>query len=189
MKSSKRLAEIITKKCFPTLIQAFNWKVDCKEMVEIQCMYSAVARDIVNLLKDNPDKKITLFDIGCGKRPTLGTYFRLMFKSLEKVICIDPQLDDSLAKNIRGIQLIPDGLLESFKHIDFEEFDIAIICCNHSHVNEDMIRKLLLKLNKWYYATVPCCVDNMLSNYRGNVIKDTHNWSDKNICYKFNNFS
>jgi hypothetical protein len=183
MKPSKRLREIITKNCYLDLIEAVE-KTDPKELVEVQCFYHGAVKDIKNILKNNQNKNIVLYDIGCGKRPTLGTYLRLLFPELTSVVCIDPQLDNNLAKNIRYMSLVDDGLLEFSKDSDFSLVDIAIVCCNHAHVNTNMVKKFLDNFKKWYYGTVPCCEDNLLPNIEGDFVKDTYNWSDKNILYK-----
>lgn len=187
MKPAKRLKEIIEKKCFMDLIDAIR-KVDSKELVEVQCFYHAVCKDIAQILKTFKGRKITLFDVGCGKRPTMGTFLRLMYPEIYEVVCIDPQLDLNLAKNIKGISLISKPLEEYYTKKCLEDIDLALVCLNHSHVSKKDIKKFLSHFDNWYYATVPCCVDNILTNVHGEFVKDGLNWSPQNILYKYKNY-
>jgi len=172
MKSAKRLNDLLRRKMFPDFLKAMNNHVDTKEWVECMCMFN-IARKI--LMKKDYD---IILDVGCGKRPTLGTIMALSYK--KPVICIDPQLDKSYAKNINNILLLPMKLSET-------EMPIAgrsvLVLCNHSHVSKEEITFFLSRQRKWCYATCPCCIDNKLK--QGEYVKDIHNWSPKNETFIF----
>jgi|GEM_PF-4597278 len=170
MKSAKRLDELLRRKMFPDFLAAMNHHVDAKEWVECVSMFN-IARKI--LLKKNYD---VILDIGCGKRPTLGTIMALSYK--KPVICIDPQLDTSYAKNINNISLVPVKLLET----PILGLSVLVLC-NHSHVTKEEMMILLSRQREWCYVTCPCCVDNRFK--QGEYVKDIRNWSPKNETYIF----
>jgi hypothetical protein len=179
MKSFKYIKQLLERKSFPDFIKAVGMKVDLKEWTECIGMMNKV-NEITK------DKKIDfVFDIGCGKRPTLGILLALNFSGLNKVVCIDPQLDTSLASNVRGIKLFNVSLndfLNKIKKVN-KSFGNAVICCNHSHVSKKELYSLMDLCNNWTYITTPCCVDNRLIN--GLYYKDEHIWSPKNEIYTF----
>ena len=177
MKSYKYIEFILKRKSFPDFIKAVNFKADMKEWTECIAMFFR----ILHIIKD---KKIDIaFDIGSGKRPTLGAIISLNIKSINKVVCIDPQLDLSLGKNIKGLTLEKETLLNYVDKNKSSKFNDVLICCNHSHVSKKEIYQLMDLCNNWTYITSPCCIDNKLTD--GLYYKDRHIWSPKNEIFTF----
>lgn len=174
MKSVKNVSRILSRKSFPDFLKAMNYKTDVKEWSEV----GGVLNQAMSILKVF-DASIIL-DIGCGKRPTLATLMALNFKKL--VYAIDPQLDTSYSTEIDFLELEPIQLA-SFtrknKH-QLKNYNKALILCNHSHVSRKEIKLLLDKFDDWVYLTVPCCVDNKLTNLKSIHYKDIHMHTDKN---------
>jgi hypothetical protein len=155
---------------------------------------------------DNNQKFIVL-DIGCGKRPTLGSFIAHMRRNTT-IFSIDPQVDTGPFKKVDWAK--SDGFLAEvrnasiykglYKALDnlylyqssFENFmssvilkysdDYALIaCCNHAHVTLNSILKYLPR--PCHYFTNPCCHDNVPTSIQGIFIKDKHIWSPKNRIY------
>ena len=92
-KSAKYIEYILSRKCFPDFLEAMGHKADPKEWSECVGMLWRIKE----ALKIAQWEKIdVLFDIGCGKRPTLGALVGLSIKSVKRVYSIDPQLDMTL---------------------------------------------------------------------------------------------
>ena len=106
MSNFRHIEYLLKRKCFPNYLKALNFKVDLKEISECIGMLR-VLRNVVR------DKNITTaFDIGCGKRPTLGVLMALEIKSINNIVSIDPQIDITLAKDINGLYLHKKTLAE-----------------------------------------------------------------------------
>lgn len=179
MKKWKHIEYLLRRRSFPDFIKATGCKADPKEWSECIAMMHRINYAI-------KDKKIDVaFDIGCGKRPTLGILIALNVKSINKVVCVDPQLDTSLAKDIKGIELEKLYLTDFVNKIKEKSisFGNVLICCNHSHAPKKEIYQLMDLCEDWIYITCPCCVDNKLKN--GLYFKDTAIWSPKNEIFTF----
>ena len=162
-------------------MEAVNFHVDIKEISE--CL------GMVNVVKEvtKGQRVFPVFDIGCGKRPTLGILLMLEVKSINHVISIDPQLDVSLAKNINGLYK-HDKTLKEFcetwsAQTNPTKLDNPLICINHGHVNKKELQLLFDKCNNYTYITNPCCVNNKLD--KGLYFKDKHINSPKNEIFVF----
>ena len=175
----KYVKEVMKRKSFPDFFSALGSKVDWKEWSEIYGMYKVV---LDTLYKNNfiPD---IVFDIGCGKRPTLGAFLALNIKSIRNidVIAIDPQLDKNLCKNIYGIHLYPYTLDEYISGVSLNKKQKALVLCNHAHVSKKQVINFLDNYEEWIYITCPCCVDNQLDS--GLYIVDKNVDSPKNTYY------
>lgn len=174
MRSAKRLVDLLTRKSFLDYVFALNNHIDPKEITECMAMFNIVRK----ILKDE-DVDI-IFDIGCGKRPSLGTIMALNYK--KPVICIDPQLNTSLCKNIKDIQLYNVGLEEWDIPPDIKNLK-ALVLCNHAHTSKVMMEQFLSNFKDWTYITCPCCKNNKFDF--GRYTKDYHSWSDKNEIFIF----
>lgn len=178
----KYVKEVTQRKSFPDFFFALGCKFDWKEYSEIYSMYQIV----VGTLEKYSFKPDIVYDIGCGKRPTLGTFLALNVKSMNNIICIDPSLNTDLAKNIKGLELKQNYLsdfvfTESCKEKSkFDNKDVLILC-NHSHVSKKDVLNLTKMHEKWIYITCPCCIDNKLDG--GEFIIDKFVDSPKNIYY------
>lgn len=185
MKSIKNIQQITNRRSFPDFMTAMNYKVDLKEWSEVGGVYN-ICRTLLKTF--NPD---IIFDIGCGKRPTLGVIMALNYKI--PVYCIDPQLDTELAKNINDIFLKNISLQEYNKILRRrgKSEDKALILGNHSHVSKQEITEFTRFFSEWVYITVPCCIDNKLTNRACVCYKDIHMHSPKNnvfICASNNEY-
>lgn len=178
MSSFKHIEYLLKRKCFPDYLNALNFKVDLKEISECVGMLHIIKNAV--RYKSIP----TAFDIGCGKRPTLGVLMALEIKSINNIVSIDPQIDITLAKDINGLYLHKKTLAEycdeKKRYITFSN---ALICCNHSHVKKEELYKLFNKCDDWTYITNPCCINNKLK--RGLYFCDRHIRSPKNEIYVF----
>ena len=86
MSNFRHIEYLLKRKCFPNYLKALNFKVDLKEMSECIGMLR-VLRNVVR------DKNITTaFDIGCGKRPTLGVLMALEIKSINNTCNINQSI-------------------------------------------------------------------------------------------------
>ena len=158
---------------------------DPKEWTEIVGMYWR-AKEVMETFK--PD---IIYDIGCGKRPTLGAFIALNVKSVDTICCLDPQLDDSLGKGIEGLNLLPITLEDytSRHRAAISSYDEkppigkALILCNHAHVKKEAIKVFRGLFEDWVYITSPCCVDNRFP--KGEYYKDKNVWSPKNEYFTF----
>lgn len=183
MKTDKYVMEILNRKCTIDFINAIK-KIDIKEWTEIYAMY----KRLLNVLTKYPTfKPDVVFDIGCGKRPTLGTWIALNIKSINNIICIDPQLDTTLANNINGLTLYNEELEQVLPLLSKKQS--AIVLCNHSHVTAQTIKQLLNKYEQWIYITCPCCVNNTFPNIGFDGMIDTYVKSPKNTYYTFTKIS
>jgi len=180
--SYKRLSEIITKRCFLDVVKALDNKIDPKELVEVQCIYNYLSSYVMPTYKDT-SINVCIFDIGCGKRPTLGVYLALMYSY--NVVSIDPQLDINLANHVNNIKLI-NKRIQFIKQSDIPyDFNHIIVIQNHGHVKYRQIRPLLNLAKTWEYITCPCCVDNRIPDKRAMHYKDSHSSSPKNEIYHY----
>ena len=152
-------------------------------------MFNA-ARSVLRTLK--PD---IIFEVGCGKRPTLATMLALNYKT--PVVAIDPALSLDYADGIHGLKLVPSTLGDTFKDGEFmdqlleedmwglnltERSTTALVVANHAHCSRREILTLTNMFNSWVYITVPCCVDNTLLA-PALVKEDVHMHSPKNKIY------
>lgn len=179
MKSIKNVQEVLTRKSFPDFMKALNHRVDIKEWSEVGGVFK-IARNILQKKKFD-----IIFDIGCGKYPTLATMVALNIKSSE-VIAIDPQLQLSESFDfIKRLDLIKDKLS------DVSDLALtgsglngsALLLSNHSHATNKEIKRVTNLFKEWIYITVPCCVDNRLHGLKSIHIKDVHSHSPKNDVY------
>jgi hypothetical protein len=173
MRSIRNIQQIMGRKSFPDFLAAMNNHVDLKEWSEVGGVYG-LSRNILRHFKADH-----IFDIGCGKRPTLGTLMALNYKAF--VYCIDPQLSLDYAKNITRLFLYNEPLshyLSKIENITITE--PTLVLCNHSHVSKKEITKFLAKIDNWIYVTVPCCIDNRLSNKKCISYKDIHMHTPEN---------
>ena len=178
MKSIKNVADILERKSFPEFLEALDYHVDIKEWSEVGGVYKIVRMIMQHY---NPD---IVFDIGCGKRPTLGTVLALNYK--QPVFCIDPILDASLASKIRRLYKYNDTLDEWLNDRDRRQFAFrkkALICANHSHSSKTELLALTKCFEEWVLVTVPCCVDNRLNEGVALHMKDRHMHTPKNDIY------
>ena len=173
----KYVKEVMRRKSFPDFFSALGSKVDWKEWSEIYGMYKVV----LDTLYKTDFKPDIVFDIGGGKRPTFGTFLILNVKSINNVICIDPQLDDKLCKNIKGMHLYSCYLNDFVSDEKINKQQRALAICNHAHVSKLQINKFLNNFDEWVYITCPCCVDNQLDS--GSYIIDKNVDSPKNTYY------
>jgi len=179
MKSIKNIKNIINRKSFIDFLIAIDNKKDLKEWSEVGGVFDFVRKI---LKKWEPD---IVFDIGCGKRPTLGTMMALNYPW--DVISIDPKIDTNLCDNIHGIKLVKSKLSDFNDEYNIDH-KYGLVLCNHSHVKENEIKELLEKFDDWVYITVPCCVDNTLKGkYCINYI-DEHMWTTKNKIYIYTKY-
>lgn len=179
MKSHLNLKHILDRKSFPLFLKALNNKVDLKEWSEVGGVFAS-ARKI--LQKYQPEY---IFDIGCGKRPTLAMMMALNYGA--EVEAIDPQLDLTCGEGVDryvGRKEKLKEFLSSCGPAYFPEKPILVLA-NHSHVSKREIMGLLASYNNWVYVTVPCCIDNRLSNTSAITYKDIHMHSDKNDVYVY----
>lgn len=174
MKSIRNIQQVMERKSFPDFLAAMNNKVDLKEWSEVGGIYGLSRNILKNFKADH------IFDIGCGKRPTLGAMMALNYKC--RVHCIDPQLSKEYAKNITRLNLC-DVQLDYYLKLGDEIKSPTLVLCNHAHVARKDIVKFLAKINNWIYVTVPCCVDNRLSNKKCISYKDIHMHTPKNDVY------
>lgn len=175
MKSHKNIKMVLERKSFKGFIEAMNYHVDIKEWSEVGGVYN-IARKILKHFEPE-----LIMDVGCGKRPTLATIMALNYKV--KVVAIDPQLDNSYAAQIQRLSLNREILLDYIKTMKKQES--VLIVANHSHAPKSEITLLLSKVKNWVYITVPCCVDNKLSNETSIYYKDLHMHSEKNDVFIF----
>jgi hypothetical protein len=179
MKSIKNLQHVMERKSFPDFLKAMNHVVDIKEWSETGGVFNLCR----NLLRTfDPD---VIYDVGCGRRPTLGALMALNYK--KKVVCIDPQLDLTAAESILRLfkysATLGDYLRESAgtKH---QILNVpTLVLANHSHVSKKEVFVLIQKLRTWVYITVPCCVDNRLNNRACVSYKDIHMHSPRNDVF------
>lgn len=176
MKSHKNIEYVLTRRSFPDFLKALDHKVDTKEWSEVGGVFH-LARGILQKFKPG-----VIFDIGCGKRPTLAVMMALNFKA--PVIAVDPQLDDTLAGDIKRLWLYPSPT-KDWLHNNGAPKDSngALILANHSHVSKREIMELTNLYKTWVYVTVPCCVDNKLSGRMALTYKDVHMHTPKNDVY------
>lgn len=179
MKSYKNISYVLERKSFPLFLSALNNFVDTKEWSEVGGVYNLCRKLMVNF---NPD---IIFDVGCGKRPTLALLMALNYKAV--VHAIDPQLDNTYCAEIERLNLHSVKLEEFAKSMDIKRETTALILANHSHVSSRYIRAFLSKFKIWVYVTVPCCVSNRLSDEVGVCFKDIHMHTDKNDVYVYSN--
>jgi hypothetical protein len=198
MRPFSNIKKIIDRKSFIDFLIAMNNTKDYKEMSEVGGMYktieSILSQEVCTGLSEDNNFKMDfrfkpdfIIDIGCGKRPTLGTIMALNYKY--PVICVDPQLSGEYAKNITGMEMHKCTLKEWWIQVkDDEKYKDKkyLLLANHSHVTKKEIKLITEQLaSLWIYITCPCCVDNLLSNRKAIAYKDNNIWSDKNIIYTF----
>lgn len=179
MKSFKYTSYLLKRKCLREYMEAVNFHFDQKEVSECLGMVKVV-KEVMR-----GQEITTAFDIGCGRRPTLGILLLLEVKSIDQAICIDPQLNINLAKNIKGLH--PNGCtLSDWCDNNFGPlggYKNALICCNHSHVEKRELQRLFKRCNNYTYITNPCCIDNKLE--KGLYFKDKHINSPNNEIFVF----
>ncbi|MFW6310836.1 MAG: hypothetical protein ACOC1K_01225 [Nanoarchaeota archaeon] len=177
IKSSKNIERVLARKSFPDFLKAMNYKVDTKEWSEV----GGVLNIAMNIMKVY-DPEI-IFDIGCGKRPTLATLMALSFK--KEVIAIDPQLSNNYAKEIKRLKFYKDKLVNCNLKYTFNKK--VLVLCNHSHVKKKEIKNFLDSFEEWVYLTVPCCVDNRIDNLISLNYRDMHMHTEKNDIFIYSN--
>jgi hypothetical protein len=175
MKSYLNIGYVLERKSFPLFLAALNNFVDMKEWSEVGGVYN-ICRKIMH--KHSPD---VIYDIGCGKRPTLALMMALNYKV--PVHAIDPQLDLSNCKSINRLYMYNLKLKQFIEMSDFKDYNNALVLANHSHASMREVTELLSKFKEWTYLTVPCCIDNRLNNKSGVHYKDIHMHSDKNSVF------
>lgn len=179
MKSIKNIQHILERKSFPDFLKALHYKVDLKEWSETGGVFN-LCRCLLHSFSPT-----VVYDVGSGRRPTLGTLMALNYKT--KVVCIDPQLDTTCASEISRLQLhkvpLSEYLRTTFVEDGFDSEAPTLILANHSHVSKREARALIQKLKDWVYITVPCCVDNKLSNRSCVSYKDMHMHSARNDIF------
>lgn len=177
MKSYQNIQNVLERKSFPLFLSALRNFVDTKEWSEVGGVFH-VCRQI--LTDYNPE---VVFDIGCGKRPTLALMMVLNYK--RDVYAVDPQLDTTYCEGVRNIFLYNTELKEFAKLEESHRYSNALVLANHSHVSTKHMSGFLSRFRKWVYVTVPCCVDNKLTGKVGIHIKDVHMHTDKNDVYTY----
>lgn len=178
MKSSRNIELILQRRSLVDFIKALGNHVDPKEWSEVGGVYD-LCRRIFAICTPK-----VVFDIGSGKRPTFAVLMALNYKV--KVAAIDPQLDTELASEVRGYSPFKYELKQFLSHEEAAGFltdELTLIVGNHSHVSKREIMMLTQHLKDWIYVTVPCCVDNKLSNNTAISYKDIHMHTDKNDVY------
>lgn len=177
MKSATNVSRVVERKSFKDFIVAMNYHVDVKEWSEVGGVYEISRRILKHF---DPE---LIMDVGCGKRPTLATLMALNYKC--DVVAVDPQLDDQYSSKINRLVKVRTTLLEYAKSVLVKRR--LLLLANHSHAPKYEIMLMLSKSPSWVYVTVPCCVDNKLSNEISIHFKDIHMHSDKNEVFVFSN--
>lgn len=184
MRSVKNVQQVLMRRSFPDFLKAMNNKVDIKEWSEVGGVFSAVRSVLRNLKPD------IVFEIGCGKRPTLATLLALNYKM--PIVAIDPALNLDYAEGIWGLKLVPvtlqgaldncDLLVELLDGLVSQDPATALVVANHAHCSRREILALTKMFKHWVYITVPCCVDNTLLA-PALVKEDIHMHTPKNKIY------
>lgn len=176
MKSVKYIEKILKRKSFRDFLEAMNNVVDIKEWSETGTLFDLCSR-IMSFYRPR-----FIFDIGCGKRPTLATLMALNYK--DTVIAIDPNLSNEYAKNIYNLYLISKKL----KDIKIRKTNHKVlVLCNHSHTTSKEMVSFLNNFQEWIYITVPCCVDNKIPNVISLSYIGKHSHSPKNEIHIYSN--
>ena len=178
MKSHRNVQRVLERKSFPEFLKALDNHVDTKEWSEVGGVFELCIKLLRNF---SPD---CVFDVGCGKRPTLALMMALNYPF--RVHAVDPRLNTRLCKGIDRLNLY-DIRLSEFVEYGIDKTDKAMILANHSHASLNEIKALLGKCGSWVYVTVPCCMDNRLRELAGVHIKDVHMHSPKNDVYAYSN--
>ena len=182
MKNFRYVDYVMRRRSFTDFWLAMGMHYNPKEWTECVGMLNRAKHHMQDWTPD------IAFDIGCGKRPTLGVLFALNVASVGHVACIDPQLDAPERayglKKITYYGLRLDTFLASEPHfLSDASGKKALILCNHAHVKKAEIMDLASNFGEWVYITCPCCVDNRLGN--GHYYRDESVWSPKNEFYTF----
>ena len=178
IKPVKYIEYLLKRKFFPDFHKAMGYKTDLKEWTECVGMLHRVMQVTKGVHID------LAFDIGCGKRPTLGAMMAYNVKSLKYIFSIDPELDTTLAKDVKKLKCMQSTLhyfLTLYK--PDPKLKTILVCCNHAHVSTDEIKELFKLADNYIYITNPCCVDNLLD--KGEYYRDQHIWSKVNEIYTF----
>ena len=175
MRSSKNIEYVMGRRSVRDFLEALNFHIDIKELSEVGGVY-----DLCRILL-NTYKPAAILDIGGGKRPTLAAIMSLNYKA--PVYSIDPQLDMLLGENLKNFHKFNTTLMEALPKLDIQREAPILVLANHSHVSKKEIMMLLQKHVTWVYITVPCCVDNRLSDRLCLSYKDLHMHTDKNDVY------
>lgn len=178
MKSHRNIQKVLERKSFPLFLQALNNHVDTKEWSEVGGVFEVCRKLLGNFSPGH------VFDVGCGRRPTLALLMALNYPF--QVHAVDPNLDLSLCYGVERIHLYNLKLAE-FARFGVPETAMALVLANHSHAPLKEIRTLLGLCKSWVYITVPCCVDNRLRDMAGVHLKDPHMHSEKNDVYVYSN--
>lgn len=178
MKSHLNLKIVLERKSFPKFLQALNYHVDIKEWSETGGVFSLCRKILHNFAPDD------VYDIGCGKRPTLALLMALNYPF--NVHAVDPQLDTSYAKAVSRLFLYNLGL-RNFAAAGMPGSNKAMVLANHAHVPAKDMSSFLSGFKEWVYVTVPCCIDNRLASMPCVHYKDPHMHSEKNGVYVYSN--
>jgi hypothetical protein len=108
------------------------------------------------------DSEITLFDIGCGKRPRSALLFAHMTKW--QCVAIDPVIVDRSYKTKR-ITLHNKKIEDCYFKLD----NLAVIVAVHAHFDLEYILKNI-HAPRYVILAIPCCVPLKLNSYK--VLKE-----------------
>jgi hypothetical protein len=130
-------------------------------------------------------KNIYAFDVGCGKRPTLG--IMLAYLRTWEIISLDPKVEsreEHRRVNRFCVYSYKLGEVSPFLKPCFMQYEEIVVCANHSHHQFSEVENITQYAGVHYFVN-PCCIDNLPKNIKGECYINTKIWSDKNRLYYF----